>query len=114
VEATERVQERVRLARLGIRIVLAPAVFAAVPEVHRRGVRRVLRTRRAGGPEWLQAAPRRRARACLGLLLKLANVLDDERNQAYYEHAVLLAISGLSHLFLDFAVLVAAAIGTPS
>jgi hypothetical protein len=38
----------------------------------------------------------------------LANLLDDERNQAYYEHAFLLAISGLSHLYLGFAVLVAA------
>ena len=33
---------------------------------------------------------------------KLANLLDDEANQAYYKHAVLLAISGLSHFYFGF------------
>lgn len=40
---------------------------------------------------------------------KLANLLDDEANQAYYKHAVLLAISGLSHFYFGFALLLEAA-----
>jgi hypothetical protein len=43
---------------------------------------------------------------------KLANLLDDERNQAYYRHAVLLAITNLSHLYFGFAVLAEAAMGS--
>jgi hypothetical protein len=38
--------------------------------------------------------------------------LDDERNQAYYKNAVLLAINGLSHLYFGFALLVEAAMGS--
>jgi hypothetical protein len=38
-------------------------------------------------------------------------LLDDERNAAYYKHAVLLAITNLSHLYFGFAVLAEAALG---
>lgn len=42
----------------------------------------------------------------------LANLLETEANAAYYKHAVLLAITNLSHLYFGFAVLVEAAMGT--
>lgn len=41
----------------------------------------------------------------------LAALLEDERNEAYYKHAVLTAITGLSHLYFGFAVLIEAALG---
>jgi hypothetical protein len=42
---------------------------------------------------------------------KLSTLLETEQNAAYYKHAVLLAITNLSHLYFGFAVLVEAALG---
>lgn len=39
----------------------------------------------------------------------LAALLEDERNEAYYKHAVVKAIIGLSHLYFGFAVLIESA-----
>jgi hypothetical protein len=43
---------------------------------------------------------------------KLSTLLETEANAAYYKHAVLLAITNLSHLYFGFAVLAEAAMGT--
>jgi hypothetical protein len=43
---------------------------------------------------------------------KLSALLETEANAAYYKHAVLLAITSLSHLYFGFAVLSEAATGT--
>jgi hypothetical protein len=40
---------------------------------------------------------------------KLSTLLETEANAAYYKHAVLLAITNLSHLYFGFAVLAEAA-----
>lgn len=45
---------------------------------------------------------------------KLSDLLENEANAAYYKHAVLLAITNLSHLYFGFAVLVEAALGASS
>lgn len=42
---------------------------------------------------------------------KLSTLLETEQNAAYYKHAVLLAITNLSHLYFGFAVLAEAALG---
>jgi hypothetical protein len=41
----------------------------------------------------------------------LSELLEVEANAAYYKHAVLLAITSLSHLYFGFAVLAEAAMG---
>ena len=41
----------------------------------------------------------------------LSDLLETEANAAYYKHAVLLAITNLSHLYFGFAVLAEAALG---
>lgn len=46
-----------------------------------------------------------------GQVEQLSQLLEAEQNAAYYKHAVLLAITGLSHLYFGFAVMAESAIG---